>query len=101
MTLTMIGSPTSGDRACVRRFNALAIACRLITQDAMATPTVLVVDDEELIRWSLRERLKSEGYRRPRGGDRRGGARAVQDGVDLVLLDYRLPDTDGLSSCAS
>jgi two-component system response regulator AtoC len=63
----------------------------------MANATVLVVDDEALIRWSLAERLKADGYRVL---EAETGAAAVDhlgDGVDLVLLDYRLPDTDGVS----
>ena len=63
----------------------------------MPKATILVVDDEPLIRWSLTERLKSEGYDVLEAGT--GGAALEQllDGVDLVLLDYRLPDTDGVT----
>src|SRR5215213_6497194 len=63
----------------------------------MVNATVLIVDDEELIRWSLRERLKADGYEIVEAGDGRTAIDRFRDGADLVLLDYRLPDTDGLS----
>src|SRR5258708_22748197 len=63
----------------------------------MSSATVLIVDDEDLIRWSLRERLKTEGYQIREAADGKTALQQFQEGVDLVLLDYRLPDTDGLS----
>ena len=63
----------------------------------MANATVLVVDDEDLIRWSLRERLRTDGYEVLEAGTGRAALEQFKEGVDLVLLDYRLPDTDGLS----
>jgi len=62
----------------------------------MSKATVLAVDDEQLIRWSLVERLSQDGYRTL---EAETGAEALaQSGerVALVLLDYRLPDTNGL-----
>src|SRR5205809_891845 len=63
----------------------------------MAKPIVLVVDDEQLIRWSLAERLTQEGYRVLEAETAADAMARHSNGVDLVLLDYRLPDGDGIS----
>jgi DNA-binding NtrC family response regulator len=63
----------------------------------MPKATILVVDDEALIRWSLAERLKSEGYDVLEADTGRAALEKLPEGVDLVLLDYRLPDTDGVT----
>jgi DNA-binding NtrC family response regulator len=63
----------------------------------MPVPTILVVDDEALIRWSLTERLKGEGYQVLEAETGQKALDQLREGVDLVLLDYKLPDTDGVS----
>jgi DNA-binding NtrC family response regulator len=63
----------------------------------MPAATILIVDDEELIRWSLRDRLARDHYRLLEAAT---GAEALShrsEDLDLVLLDYRLPDADGLT----
>lgn len=65
--------------------------------DGPIAPLVLVVEDEPLIRWSIRMRLRRAGYRVEIAETGRRALECVADAVDLVLLDLRLPDTDGLS----
>jgi DNA-binding NtrC family response regulator len=64
---------------------------------------VLVVDDELLIRWSLAETLTESGHLVSEAADGAHAIRAVEDGTqpfDVVLLDYRLPDSDSLTLLA-
>ncbi len=63
----------------------------------MPNATVLVVDDEPLIRWSLVNRLKEDGYRTLEAGTAGDAVAQHRDGVDLVLLDFALPDANGLA----
>ena len=63
----------------------------------MPNATVLVVDDEPLIRWSLVNRLKEEGYRAIEAGTASEAISQHRDGgADLILLDFALPDANGL-----
>jgi two-component system, NtrC family, response regulator AtoC len=63
----------------------------------MPRERILIVDDEKLIRWSIRSRLKEENYSVDEAANGKEAMAALQeDEVDPVLLDYRLPDTTGL-----
>jgi two-component system nitrogen regulation response regulator NtrX len=62
-------------------------------------PSVLVIDDEEAIRSSLRMILEYEGLRILEAADGPGGVEAAQrDEPDLVLLDIKMPHMDGLGA---
>ena len=62
-------------------------------------PTVLVVEDEGLIRWALSEGLSDAGYvvRGAATGAEARAAVATCEGPLLVVLDLRLPDVADLS----
>jgi len=63
----------------------------------MSRARVLIVEDEKLIRWSIKSRLKDEGYTVEEAENGKEAFRLLdEDECDLMLLDHRLPDITGL-----
>lgn len=59
---------------------------------------ILAVDDDEPIRELLTSYLTSEGYRVTAAADAACARRVISaDPIDLMVLDLRLPDDDGLN----
>jgi DNA-binding response OmpR family regulator len=62
--------------------------------------TILVVDDEPIVREVVVSYLRREGYRTLEAGDGELAKTLVErERPDLVVLDLMLPGTDGLSIC--
>src|SRR5215469_13377597 len=63
----------------------------------MPTDKILVVDDERLVRWSLRQKCEEWGYQVVEAEAGEPGLKlALNESPDLVLLDVRLPDISGI-----
>ncbi len=63
----------------------------------MVKPRILIIEDEKLIRWSLRQRFAEEGYLVDDAENATEGLdRLSRVTYDLVMLDYKLPDISGL-----
>ncbi|MGO9210982.1 MAG: sigma-54-dependent transcriptional regulator [Terriglobales bacterium] len=63
----------------------------------MADETVLIIDDEKLVRWALRQKCEEWGFSVLEADNGTSGLRMAQSAnPDLILLDVRLPDLGGL-----
>jgi len=68
---------------------------------AQPTPTVLLMEADAVVRASFQELLEdlADCREETTASGVMGSARADSGGIDLVLLDPRLPDLDGLNVC--
>jgi DNA-binding response OmpR family regulator len=67
------------------------------SSNGRSTKTILIVDDEEDLRQSVAEALESNGYHVVLSADGREGIDdAIAHVPDLILVDYRMPEADGV-----
>jgi two-component system, NtrC family, response regulator AtoC len=63
----------------------------------MPAAKILIVDDERLVRWSLRQKCEEWGYHVIEAEAGVAGLKLAQrESPDLILLDVRMPDLTGL-----
>ncbi len=81
--------------------NAAVLTRRTASENAAGVGSILIIDDEAAIRESLETLLDLEGYAIESAENGEDGlARLASRPFDLVLLDFALPDMNGLEVLA-
>lgn len=61
--------------------------------------SVLIIEDETDIREGIRILLESENYNTIEAANGRAGLEALDDRIDLIILDVMMPGMSGLQTC--
>ena len=73
------------------------VFCLIIPVMQQPKLKILVVDDEHLVRWSLRRYLEAEGFE---AMEAEGGVLALEilekEPIDVLITDLMMPEMDGL-----
>ena len=72
----------------------------MTSEAAVGALRVLIIEDETLIRWAVAETLTDAGHTVLQATDAASALQAIgqtSEPIDVVLLDFRLPDSDDLS----
>ncbi len=62
-------------------------------------PTILLIEDDAVLRNGLEFDLSAEGYKILSAQNGKTAAMLMEKNVDIALLDINLPDTDGFMLC--
>ena len=63
----------------------------------MGRTKILVIEDEQLIRWTLTKHFNSEGFATDEAENAKVGLKLFEENVyDLIMLDYKLPGMTGI-----
>ena len=63
------------------------------------TPTILIVDDDPLIRKLITRRCRTWRLRPAGGGRRQAALEARREPAGIVFLDYDMPRLNGIETC--
>src|SRR5579863_6742226 len=87
--------PDNGERRTAAKTSRFACVGNEV--EPMPARKVLIVDDERLVRWSLRQKCEDWGYLVIEADAGEAALRlAERENPDLVLLDVRMPDLTGI-----
>ncbi len=84
-----------GARFCVFWPAAVTVPQRAVSEPPIAGRTVLIIDDEDLVRDVVARMIEDLGYNAITARDGRTGIEMAANGVDAVLVDMTMPGMTG------